>query len=268
MNKVVLITGATSGIGKEMAEVLAYHGYAVYGTGRNIKRVSVSANLRYLFMDVKDRDSVEKTVKQIIEKSGRIDILINNAGVGLAGALEEIPFSDIYNTYETNLFGIIRLTKEVIPFMRQQGRGLIVNVSSIAGRIGLPFQSIYSSSKFALESITEAMSIELKVFGIKVCMIEPGDYNTSVNQNRKIIRPSENSAYSERLSGFFDLLKRNIDNGRPPEQIKSLILKIVKSENPKMRYRSGRLIENLTPLARFIIPSRIFEKILIRYYKI
>ena len=268
MAKVVLITGATSGIGKEMAEVLAGKGYMVYGTGRNIKNTAGSSNLKYLFIDVKDHDSVKTAVKQIINNEGKIDILINNAGIGIAGALEEIPFKDIYNTYETNLFGLIRVVKEVIPYMRRNNGGLIINTSSIAGRIGLPFQSIYSSSKFALESITEALSIELKDFGIKVCMIEPGDFNTNVNQNRKVVSPAENSPYYRRLEGFFDLLRKNIDNGRKPENIRKLILKIVKSKNPKLRYKSARLIENLTPLAKFIIPPRIFERVLITYYKI
>jgi short-subunit dehydrogenase len=268
MRKVVLITGATSGIGKEMAEVLASNGYKVYGTGRNINSRTASENLKYLFMDVRDQNSVNKAVKNIAENNGKVDILINSAGVGIAGALEEIPFNDIYNTYETNLFGIIRVTKEVIPYMRKNGSGLIVNISSIAGRVALPFQSIYSSSKFALECITEALSIELRDFGIKVCMIEPGDYKTNVNKNRKVIIPDENSFYSERLNGFFDLLRKNIDTGRNPENIRKLILRIVKSKNPKLRYKSGRLVENLTPATRFIAPPRIFEKILMTYYKI
>ncbi len=268
MAKVVLITGATSGIGKEMAEVLASKEYKVYGAGRNTKNMAGSPNLKYLFMDVKDQESVDTAVKQIIKNEGKVDILINNAGIGIAGALEEIPFNDIYNTYETNLFGIIRVTKQVIPYMRENNGGLIINVSSIAGRIGLPFQSIYSSSKFALEAITEALSIELKNFGIKVCMIEPGDFNTNVNQNRKVVRPAENSAYSKRLAGFFDLLKNNIDNGRNPENIRKLIIKIARSKNPKLRYKSGRLMENLTPAAKYIIPPRIFERILMKYYKI
>lgn len=268
MSKVVLITGATSGIGKEMAEVLATNGFKVYGTGRNIKNATGSENLEYSCMDVRDQESVDKVVKQIIENDGNVDILINSAGVGIAGALEEIPFNDIYNTYETNLFGIIRVTKAVIPHMRKNGGGLIVNVSSIAGRVALPFQSIYSSSKFALECITEALSIELRNFGIKVCMIEPGDYKTNVNQNRQVIIPGENSAYSERLRGFFDLLRKKIDTARNPEHIRKLILKIVKSKNPKIRYKSGRLVENLTPATKFITPPRIFEKILMTYYKI
>ncbi len=226
MPEVVLITGATAGLGKAMAESLARSGYQVIATGRNIPNESNINNLSYRYLDVKKSDSVKGTIKALIDQYHRIDILINSAGLGLAGPLEEIPFEDIYNLFETNFFGTIRVIKQVIPVMRKQGEGLIVNMSSIGGRIGLPFQSIYSSSKFAIESLTEALRIELKPFGIKVCLIEPGDYHTNVNYNRITITPPKESSYHKRLKNFFDLLEKNINKGSDPEKLGKLILKI------------------------------------------
>lgn len=255
-------------MGKAMAESLARTGYQVFATGRKIPDDSRITNLSYKYLDVKNSDSVKGTISAIIEQHHRIDILINSAGLGLAGPLEEIPFEEIYNLFETNYFGTIRVIKQVIPIMRKQGKGLIVNLSSIGGRVGLPFQSIYSSSKFAIESLTEALRIELKPFGIKVCLIEPGDYHTSVNANRRTIIPSRESAYHKRLKNFFDLLENNINQGSDPEKLGKLILKIVKSRRPGLRYKSGKFFEKITPFARKLIPDRIFEWFLTMFYKL
>jgi len=268
MPKIVLITGATTGMGKAMAESLAQAGFQVFATGRNLPEESKFDNLNYRYLDVQKSDSVKGAISGILEHQHRIDILINSAGIGLAGPLEEIPFEEIYNLYETNFFGTIRVIKYVVPIMRKQGEGIIVNMSSIGGRIGLPFQSIYSSSKFAIESLTEALRIELKPFGIKVCLIEPGDYHTNVNHNRRTLIPEKESPYHKRLKGFFDLLENNINKGSNPEKLGKLILKIVKSGNPRLRYKSGRFFERITPFAGNIIPSRIFEWILTRFYKL
>lgn len=268
MSEVVLITGATSGMGKAMAESLARTGYQVFATGRNIPEDSKITNLSYKYLDVKKSDSVKGAISGILEQHHRVDILINSAGLGLAGPLEEIPFEEIYNLFETNFLGTIRVIKHIIPIMRKQGKGLIVNMSSIGGRIGLPFQSIYSSSKFAIESLTEALRIELKPFGIKVCLIEPGDYHTSVNDNRRTIIPPKESPYHKRLKEFFDLLENNITKGSNPEELGKLIMKIVKSRKPGLRYKSGKFFEKITPFARKLIPDRIFEWFLTRFYKL
>ncbi len=268
MPKVVLITGATSGMGKAMAESLTQTGYQVYATGRNIPDESKSNNLVYRYLDVRNNDSVKGAISGILEQYHRIDILVNSAGLGLAGPLEEIPFEEIFLLFETNFFGTIRVIKHVIPVMRKQGEGLIVNMGSIGGRIGLPFQSIYSSSKFAIESLTEALRIELKPFGINVCLIEPGDYHTNVNYNRRSIIPQKESPYHKRLKDYFDLLENNIIKGSNPEKLGKLILKIARTGRPRLRYRSGKFFEKITPFARNLLPDRIFEWILTRFYKI
>jgi NAD(P)-dependent dehydrogenase (short-subunit alcohol dehydrogenase family) len=268
MQKVVLITGATTGMGKVMAGSLAENNYQVFATGRNIPNKSSHQNLYYRYLDVKNNDSVKGAVTGILEQFHRIDILINCAGHGLAGPTEEIPFEEIYNLFETNFFGTIRVIRQIIPVMRNQGSGLIVNMSSIGGRIGLPFQSIYSSSKFAIESLTEALRIELKPFGIKVCMIEPGDYHTNAVVNRRNTIPAKESPYQRRLKNYFDLLDNNINKGSNPEALGKLILKIVSSGKPRLRYKSGKCIEKMTPLAGSLLPKPVFEWFLARFYKI
>jgi NAD(P)-dependent dehydrogenase (short-subunit alcohol dehydrogenase family) len=268
MTEVVLITGATTGLGKSMAESLARIGYHVFATGRNIPNDSNIKNLSYRYLDVKKSDSVKGTITAILEQHHRIDILINSAGLGLAGPLEEIPFEDIYNLFETNFFGTVRLTRHVVPVMRKQGKGLIINMSSIGGRIGLPFQSIYSASKFAIESLTEALRTELKPFGIRVCMIEPGDYHTNVNHNRITVMPHKESPYHKRLKEFFNLLENNINKGSKPEKLGRLILKIVRTRKPRLRYRSGKFFEKITPLASNLMPTPVFEWFVARFYRL
>ncbi len=268
MQKVIIITGATSGIGKAMAMSLAQQDCKVYGTGRNIPQENLHENLRYKYMDVKNADSVIGSINAIVEKEPRIDVLINNAGIGLAGPLEETPFEEIQDVFETNYFGMIRVIRHVIPVMRKNHSGLIVNISSIGGKLGLPFQSIYTSSKFAVESLTEALSIELKPFGIRVCLIEPGDYNSRVNFNRRTMAPGKDSPYYKRLSHFFELLENNINRGSNPEKMGRLIVKIVNSAAPKLRYRSGKFFERIIPLSKCIIPGRLFELILQKFYRL
>lgn len=268
MQKIVLITGATSGLGNAMAKSLSKEGFKVYATGRKITQESDGSNLLFKYMDVKNNDSVIGTVNSIIEKENRIDILINNAGTGLAGPLEEIPFEDIYNVFETNYFGTIRVIKQVVPVMRKNNSGLIVNTSSIGGEVGLPFQSVYTSSKFAVESLTEALSIELRPFGIKVCLIQPGDYRTNVNSHKRSVIPDKDSPYYKRLKHFFELLENNIEEGSDPEKMGKLIVKVANSSAPSLRYRSGKFFERITPPSKNIIPDRIFERILQRFYNL
>ena len=165
MKKVILITGGSSGIGKSIGTFLHEKGNIVYGTSRNPENISNSV-FELLQLDVRDVESIKKCVSQVIQKSGRIDVLINNAGVGITGPLEEIPTEEIMNNFQTNLFGPIEVMKAVLPQMRQQKSGLIINVTSIAGYMGLPFRGVYSASKGALELITESLRMEVKQFGI------------------------------------------------------------------------------------------------------
>jgi NAD(P)-dependent dehydrogenase (short-subunit alcohol dehydrogenase family) len=179
MSKVVFITGGSSGIGKSIGVFLHEKGYKVYGTSRNPQEIKDSV-FPLIKLDVREHASILLAIQQVINKAGTIDVLINNAGVGITGPLEEIPDEEIKNNFETNLFGPIAVIKAVLPQMRLQKSGLIINVTSIAGYMGLPYRSVYSASKGALELITEALRMEVKDFGINITSVAPGDFATNI----------------------------------------------------------------------------------------
>ena len=194
MSKVVLITGGSSGIGKSIGEFLHTKGFVVYGTSRNPEKIQNSV-FPLIALDVRDTQSIYRAVGEILAKSGRIDVVINNAGVGITGPIEEIPTEEIKNNFETNLFGPIEVMKAVLPQMRTQKSGLIINITSIAGYMGLPYRGIYSASKGALELITEALRMETKQFGIYITNIAPGDFATNIASGRYHAPVVKGSAY-------------------------------------------------------------------------
>ena len=183
MSKVVFITGASSGIGKSIGEFLHHKGYRVYGTSRNPQNISGSL-FPLVALDVRNAESIKTAVAQVIAEAGAIDVLVNNAGVGITGAVEEIPADEIRNNFEVNLFGPIEVMKAVLPQMRVQKSGLIINITSIAGYMGLPYRGVYSASKGALELITEAIRMEVKGFGINITSVAPGDFATNIAAGR------------------------------------------------------------------------------------
>ncbi|MGB8489815.1 MAG: SDR family NAD(P)-dependent oxidoreductase, partial [Bacteroidales bacterium] len=182
MDKVVLITGISSGFGRETAAILADKGHKVYGTVR--KTGDPHGNVKVLEMDLTNHVSIKDAVRTIVENEGRIDVLINNAGMHIGGPAETTPLENVRLLIDTNFIGMVRLTQEVLPVMRSQGSGIIINISSIGGLMGLPFQSFYSAGKFAIEGFSEALRMEVRRFGIKVVVIEPGDFHTSNTANR------------------------------------------------------------------------------------
>ena len=216
MEKVAVVTGSSSGIGFQTSILLARSGYATYATMRDIgksgplREIANSQKLPLTItkLDVTNEDSVSKAIQFIIKNSGRIDILVNNAGYGLTGALEDLGIEEIKSQYETNFFGLIRTTQAVLPIMRQQNSGVIVNISSGLGRFGIATSSAYSSSKFAIEGLTESMSYELEPFGIRTIIIEPGIIKTNFLRSSKLARKAAdpNSPYRNFMQ---NLEKRN-----------------------------------------------------------
>ena len=194
MKKVVLITGASSGIGKSIGAFLHQKGFVVYGTSRNPDKISDSI-IPLLALDVRDTKSIMNCINEVIEKEGQLDVVINNAGVGITGPIEEIPTEEIRNNFETNLFGPIEVMKAALPQMRMQKSGLIINITSIAGYMGLPYRGIYSASKGALELITEALRMEVKSFGIQITNVAPGDFATNIAAGRYHAPVIKGSAY-------------------------------------------------------------------------
>ncbi len=247
MTKVALVTGSSSGIGYETALLLARYGFDTFATMRNMNKskeiteVSKRENLplRVMQLDVNDDRSVADAIKNILNEKKSIEVVVNNAGYGLMGSVEDSSLDEIKAQFETNFFGAIRVIKEVIPIMRKQRSGTIVNVSSVAGRIGFPMGSAYVSSKFALEGLSESMSYELKQFGIKIVLIEPGVINTNFAFATPKKALEANSSYSQLMNKMEENLFSTIANGTPPKDVANVILHSITKESPEHRYLVG-----------------------------
>jgi NAD(P)-dependent dehydrogenase (short-subunit alcohol dehydrogenase family) len=251
--KVAIVTGSSTGIGYETSIALARDGFITYATMRNlskaegIKSVATKESLRLHVtqLDVTDDLSVKNAVQSILYKEGRIDVLVNNAGYVLSGAFEDLAIDEIKAQYETNVFGLIRTTQAVLPTMRKQKSGAIVNISSGAGRFGYPGHSAYISTKFAVEGISESMSYELEPFGIKVVIVEPGVIRTNIVNTMVVARKSQdpNSPYVQIMQKMANSFEGLMKNSSSPNLVADVVLNAVKHENPNLRYLAGNDIE-------------------------
>ena len=267
MEKVVLITGASSGIGKSVGEFLHSKGFVVYGTSRNPERYS-NSQFPLLALDVRNVESIQRAVAEVISKSGRIDVVINNAGVGITGPIEEIPTEEIKNNFETNLFGPIEVMKASLPQMRLQKSGLIINITSIAGYMGLPYRGIYSASKGALELITEAMRMEVKSFGIHITNVAPGDFATNIAAGRFHAPLVKGSAYEIPYGNTLKMMDEHVDSGSNPNEMAEAIYKIIQTSNPKIHYKVGVFMQKFSIVLKRILPDNVYEKMLMNHYKL
>lgn len=267
MSKVVLITGGSSGIGKSIGEFLQAKGFVVYGTSRNPARVSESV-FPLVAMDVRDTNSIQTAVAAVIAKTGRLDIVINNAGVGITGPIEEIPTDEIKNNFETNLFGPIEVMKAVLPQMRAQQSGLIINITSIAAYMGLPYRGIYSASKGALELITEALRMEVKSFGICITNVAPGDFATNIAAGRYHAPLVKGSPYEIPYGNTLKMMNEHVDSGSNPTEMAEAIYKIIQTPNPKIHYKVGVFMQKFSIVLKRILPDKVYEKMLMNHYKL
>ena len=266
MSKVVLITGASSGLGRSIAKKLSNHNFIVYGTSRNPKEID--AKYKLLKFDITEYQDAEKITDYLISKHGKIDILINNAGISITGPVESSEMDNIKNLFDTNFFGHINLIQNVVPHMRKNMSGLIINITSIAGYLGLPFQSIYCASKASLNLLGESLNMELKNFNVKIVNLAPGDYKTEIIDNRRDSILDNNSPYNPEYSSFTKAITRGMSKkGNDPREIADMVFKIINSKNPKIHYLSGKFIQKLVTLKEFI-PDMIFEKIVMKMYKL
>lgn len=235
-SKIVLITGASSGFGYETASHLSELGYKVYGTSRS--RPHKNINFKYLPIDVTSIPSIENGVKHIVSQEGRIDILINNAGFILSGSIEETDIDEAKSVMETNFFGVVSVTNMVLPIMRHQGGGQIINISSAAGVLAIPNLGFYSASKFALEGYSETLSLETSKFNIKVSVVEPAIFKTNIGRS-KLMAKKKIKEYDSMRRSVKMALKRAYDNGGEPKHLAKLVSKIINDKQPKLRYRIG-----------------------------
>lgn len=267
MAKVVLITGGSSGIGKSIGEFLTSKGYIVYGTSRNPNNYKES-KFPILELDVKNNQTILETVNTILDKEGRLDVLINNAGAGITGAIEEIPEAEIRANFDTNFFGPINVIKAVLPQMREQHDGLIINVTSIAGYMGLPYRGVYSASKGALELLTEAFRMELKDFNVKMTNIAPGDFATNIAAGRYHAPLLENSPYKKPYGDTLNLMNTHVDNGSNPNMMAYAVLNIIETKNPKGHYKVGEFMQKFSIVLKRVLPDKVYEKMLMKHYKL
>ena len=267
MSKVILITGGSSGIGKSVGEFLHKKGFKVYGTSRNPENIKNSA-FPLVALDVRNVESIQNAISQIIQKEGKIDIVVNNAGVGITGPLEEIPISEIKNNFETNFFGPIEVMKAVLPHMRSQKSGLIINITSIAAYMGLPYRSIYSASKGALELITEALRMEVKDFGIHITNVAPGDFATNIASGRFHAPLIKGSAYEIPYGNTLKMMDEHVDSGSNPDEMALAIFKIIETPVPKIHYKVGVFMQKFSIVLKRILPDKVYEKMLMNHYKL
>jgi NAD(P)-dependent dehydrogenase (short-subunit alcohol dehydrogenase family) len=265
MQKVVLITGASSGLGKSIALYLSSKGHIVYGTSR---KALEEEDFRMLRMDVTSRKAVREGINTIIEEQGRIDVLINNAGMGIGGALELTMEEEISIQINTNLIGVINVCSEVLPYMRENGGGRIINVSSVGGVMGLPYQGLYSASKFAVEGYSETLSLEVKRFNIKVVLVEPGDFSTGFTASRINSEATMKSdAYKDSFIKTLKVIEKEEMNGLKPIVLAKKVNAVIRMKRPKFRYVVANPIQKLSVFAKKILPARMFHRILKLYYK-
>jgi NAD(P)-dependent dehydrogenase (short-subunit alcohol dehydrogenase family) len=266
VNQVVLVTGASTGIGKACADHLQDLGHRVYGASRKVKEVQ-APRFAALTMDVTDEYAVRAGIDRIVREQGRIDVAINNAGWGLAGAVEDTTIEEAKGLFETNFFGVHRVCRAVLPVMRRQRAGLIINVSSLAGLVGIPFQAFYSASKYALEGLTEALRIEVRPFGIRVAQIEPGDFRTDFGGNRRKTGVSQTeSAYARHFADALAAMEAAESRGPTPERIAHLAHRIMQDPRPRLRYSVGPVFQRFGVWMKKWLPAGLFEAIIMKTY--
>lgn len=249
-NKIAIVTGASSGIGESIAELLANSGYTVYGTSRKVAQTD-HRSFKMIILDVSSEASIEAALHEVIQIEGRIDLVVNNAGFGIApGGAEETSIEQSKLIFDTNFFGIVRMTRAVVPYMRKQGAGRIINIGSILGLIPAPYMASYAATKHAIEGFSESIDHELRTRGIRVSVIEPGYTNTQFEANTHEV-DTKIDEYTSVRQALSKLIKSALAVGDHPKVVADVVLKAANARNPKLRYTAGKLACRLSILRRF-----------------
>jgi short-subunit dehydrogenase len=270
-SKVIFIAGASGGFGKAFVYRLVRSGFQVFGTSRRPDKTKFNnlkeykGNFQIVEMDINSSLSVKSAIDHVLKTVNHIDVLINSAGYSIAGSIEDTTIKEAQQIFDTNFFGIHRVCRQVIPVMREQGEGRIINIGSLIGLVGIPFQGFYAATKYALEGYTEALRLELEAFNIKVSLVEPGDFNTPLTDHRVIVRHcQQDSIYWQRFSNTIQEVEKSERKGESPDKLAELIERIIQSNNPRLRYRIGpsSTIIGLKPF----IPESIALRMISKYY--
>lgn len=261
----IVITGASSGIGKIVASHLSQLGHQVFGTSRY--REGAFENFELIKLDVTDDNSVHEFSKRIFEKVLHIDVLINNAGYVIGGPIECLSIEEVKQQFETNYFGVVRVTQKLLPHFRSKNNGKIINICSMAGQIGMPFQAHYSASKFALEGFTEALRLELSPYNVQICNINPGDFRTNITANRKTAANID-IAYHSQFERIVGMYAEEENNGANPKQIAKLIASLLSKKKLKIRYSIGKPTQTTAIVLKRIFGAQIFEYVMKKMWKL
>ncbi|WP_454860104.1 oxidoreductase [Promicromonospora soli] len=261
--QVALVTGATSGIGKAAAIALAAAGFQVIGTGRNTARNTAPAGVAYLDLDVTSDESVASAVKQVIDRFGRIDVLVNNAGVGSTGAAEEFSITQTQGIFDINVHGVMRMTKAVLPHMRAQRQGRIINVSSLSGFVPSPFMTVYVATKHAVEGYSLSLDHEVREYGVRVLLVEPGPINTPF-AGHSVEADTPMPLYAAGRRNYDALLEENLTSGDDPAVVAKVIVAAATDRNPQLRRTAGRTAMTINAVHR-IAPARVFDRVIRRF---
>jgi NAD(P)-dependent dehydrogenase (short-subunit alcohol dehydrogenase family) len=254
---VILVTGASAGIGRECANHLASAGWSVVGASR---RGTSSSSWRGVSMDVDNDDSVTKVIDEVLAEHGRLDAVLTCAGWGLAGAAENTPMENAKAQFETNFWGSVRVVRAALPKLRAQGGGRIVLMSSIGGILGIPYQSFYSASKFALEGYAESLAYEVAPFNIHVTLVEPGNFKTDFTISRTTVSVDGDDAYDAACEKAIAVMERDERNGADPADVARVVERVVRKKNPPRRVSVGKFDERMGIMGKRLLPFRLFER--------
>ena len=265
--KVALVTGVSSGIGWATAALLSERGFRVFGTMRRPNQTNGELrNVELIALDVRENESVRSCLQRVLDQAGRIDALVNNAGYTLIGALEETSLQEAKEVFETNFFGVLQMSQAALPKMREQGYGRIVNVGSVAGFLPMPYQGIYAASKHALEGYSESLDHEVRQFGVRVSVIEPGFVRTNIAQNSQLASQPL-AAYNNDRNSIITAIRESVAKGEDPVSVATVVLEALTSVSPRRRYLAGREARFISRLRKFA-PSKLFDKGLRKQFRL
>ena len=265
MSRIILVTGASSGIGLAIARFLSEKGETVLGTSRGANHGDKLEKFSLVQMDITKEDSVKSAVQFILQKHGRLDVVVNNAGTGFNGAVEDVTNDEVLSNFNLNVLGAWNVCRAVLPVMKKQKSGYIINVSSVAGRTGLPFRSVYSSTKHALEAMSESLSMEVKRWGINVCIVEPSEFRTSIIENRGSASQVSND-YKHDFDRIVEQINRGVSDSPEPVAMGECIYNIINNPKPKLRYVVANRTARLSILLKKILPGRMYERLVMKHY--
>jgi len=266
--KTILVTGGSSGIGRAVCNALTKRGCKVYGTSRKAKHGDQLDNFTLVQLDVTDTASIDSAFEYILANEGRLDAVVNNAGLGMVGPLEHTTLKQVRTLFEANVFGLLGICKVAMTQMRKQGYGKIINISSLGGKMGLPYRGVYSSTKFAVEGLSESLSLEARQFGVTVVLIEPGDFRTGINNNREMVDVPADSPYNPEFDFMHQKINEDVSNALDPLLIGNLVWKILNKRKPKLRYTIASSTQKLALLLKRFVSGRYYERLISRHYKL